>query len=253
MSQQTQVARVVPKYEAFIERFPTPEACAAASSAEVITMWAGLGYNRRALLLHRCAAAVVAEHDGELPCQLRELMDLPGIGPYTARALLAFAHEADVGVVDTNAARVLARWYNTTFNAPAAQAAADAEVPTGRGWAWNQAILDLGATICVKTTPHCGRCPVEKQCGWRGNGEDPAVGTAGVSGVQSRFEGSNRQGRGRLIDALRKAPVPEARVAEVMGWPEDLDRATRVVARMRQEGMVGQTEEVLHLVGQDPG
>ena len=109
MLQQTQVERVVPKYQAFLQRFPTVASCAASGVGEVVTLWAGLGYNRRAVNLHRCAGQVVNDHDGRLPCDLDALLALPGIGPYTARALLAFAWERDVGVVDTNAARVLAR------------------------------------------------------------------------------------------------------------------------------------------------
>src|SRR5690606_14991271 len=107
MLQQTQVARVLPRYSAFLARWPTPAMCAAASVGEVVEAWAGLGYNRRAVHLHRCAVVVVDEHGGRLPTDLPGLLALPGIGPYTARAVLAFAHEADeVGVVDTNAARV---------------------------------------------------------------------------------------------------------------------------------------------------
>jgi A/G-specific adenine glycosylase len=234
MLQQTQVARVVPKYEAFLERWPTPAACAAAPLGDVVTAWAGLGYNRRAVNLHRCAQQVVADHGGALPEDLGALLALPGIGPYTARAVLAFAFESDrVGVVDTNAARVLARWSGRTLKAKEAQELADGSVAPAAGWAWNQAMLDLGATVCTPRSPRCDGCPVAGWCAWRRAGRpdpDPAIGSAGVSTGQSRFDGSDRQGRGRLVDALRVGPVAGAELPSVMGWPDDPDRAARVAA-----------------------
>ena len=110
MAQQTHVARVAERWRPFLDRYPTPAALAAVDPAEVVRAWSGLGYNRRALNLHRCARAVVADHGGALPADLADLLALPGIGPYTARAVLAFAFEHDHGIVDTNTARVLARW-----------------------------------------------------------------------------------------------------------------------------------------------
>lgn len=240
MLQQTQVARVLPRYEAFLARWPTPATCAAAPLAEVVEAWAGLGYNRRAVNLHRAAALVAARADGAFPDDLAGLLALPGVGPYTARAVLAFAFEADVGVVDTNAARVLARWTGRSLRPAEVQAAADAAVPHGQGWAWNQAMLDLGATVCVPRSPRCDECPVTEWCAWRGAGlpePDPAVGSAGVSTGQSRFDGSDRQGRGRLVDALRTAPVAAPDLATVMGWPDDPERAARVAAAVVVDGL----------------
>ncbi len=246
MLQQTQVTRVVPKFEAFIERFATPAECAAAAPAEVIELWAGLGYNRRALNLHRCAQRVVTEHAGALPEDLEALLALPGVGPYTARAVLAFAFERDVGVLDTNVGRILARREGRRLSGRAAQDLADACVPVGHGWEWNQAILDLGATICTKRAPKCSSCPVFDGCAHQGVGDDPAVGSAAVPKPQSRFEGSDRQGRGRLVKALVAGPVPIDGVAAAFGW-EDPERTTLVLGTLIADGLVVERDGMLFL------
>jgi A/G-specific adenine glycosylase len=241
MAQQTQVARVAERWRPFLDRFPTPTALATEPVAEVVRWWSGLGYNRRARDLHRGAQAIVERHAGRLPCDLDELLALPGVGPYTARAVLAFAFERDHGVVDTNTARVLARWTGRPLRAAEAQARADAEVPAGQAWAWNQAMLDLGATVCRRRAPRCDACPVVDGCAWAGVGgaaPDPADGSAGVSGGQSRFEGSDRQGRGRLVEALRHGAVGRVDLATVMGWPDDPARAERVAAALVADGLV---------------
>ncbi|MDQ1396817.1 MAG: A/G-specific adenine glycosylase [Acidimicrobiaceae bacterium] len=241
MLQQTQVARVVSKYEVFLARFPTPAACAAAPPGDVVRAWAGLGYNRRAINLHRAAVAVVDHHAGRLPVQLDELLALPGIGPYTARAVLAFAYEADVAVLDVNARRVLARAFSC-----ADQSGADRLVPPGRGWDWNSAVLDLGATVCTSRAPRCGACPLVRSCAWAVAGypqPDPARRTA----RQSRFDGSDRQGRGRLVDALRLAPVAVGDLAAVMGWPDDQERAARVAGGVVADGLAVSDGEKMSL------
>ena len=251
MLQQTQVVRVVPRYTAFLRRFPTPAACAEAPLADVVRAWAGLGYNRRAVNLRRLATAVVERHGGHLPDDLASLVALPGVGPYTARAVLAFAFERDVGVVDVNAARVLARTAGRPVTAGELQARADALVPPGQGWAWNQAVLDLGATVCTKRAPGCASCPVAAWCGWRSSpaGVDPVVGSAGTGGTQSRFSGSDRQGRGRLVHALRTAPVAWSTVAEAAGWPGDDARARRVAATLVADGLACDDGALLRLPG----
>lgn len=241
MLQQTQVARVVPRYDAFLADFPTPARAAAAPVSAIVTAWEGLGYNRRAVNLHRTAQLVVSQHGGRLPDRLGELMALPGIGPYTARAVLAFAFERDHGVLDTNAARVLARAVaGRSLRPREAQDLADEQVPLGRGWDWNQAILDLGATICVKRSPRCHECPVSQACAWASSGfpdPDPATGTAGASTPQSTFLGSDRQGRGRLVQALRTGPLPVERVPDAAGWPDDPGRARRIADRLVGDGL----------------
>jgi A/G-specific adenine glycosylase len=251
MLQQTQVPRVVPRFEAFVERFPTPAATAAAPVAEVVRAWAGLGYNRRAVSLHRAAAAIGADHGGRVPGRLADLVALPGIGPYTARAVLAFAFEADVGVVEVNSARVLARAVaGRSLTPPTAQALADGLVPTGEGWAWNQGMLDLGATVCTRTAPSCGRCPIVDLCAWATAGRpepDPSRGSAGYGRRQSTFSGSDRQGRGRLVDALRRSPVALADLASATGWPSDPGRAGRVAADLVSDGLAVVVGDVLRL------
>lgn len=241
MLQQTQVTRVTPRYDRFLDLFPTAEACAQASVGAVVREWEGLGYNRRAVHLHQAATAIVADHDGRMPDDLEALLALPGVGPYTARAVLAFAFEQDHGVLDTNAARVLARAFpGRPMTRAEAQSLADEVVPEGRGWEWNQAVLDLGATVCTKRSPDCDACPVETHCRWAISGfpdPDPADGTAGASTPQTRFEGSDRQGRGRLVDALRSGPVPLERVADAAGWPDQPDRARWVADGLVADGL----------------
>ena len=241
MLQQTQVARVTERYVRFLDRFPTVVACATSPLGDVIEEWAGLGYNRRAVHLHRTATACVEQHGGELPATLAELLALPGIGPYTARAVLVFAHERDIGLVDTNAGRFVARCLaGRPLSAKEAQATADAGVPDGWGWTWGQAVFDLGASVCTKRDPRCDECPVRLHCAWAQAGfppPDPIEGSAGISAPQSRFDGSDRQGRGRLVDALRAGPVAVEELPAVMGWPDDPERAGRVAARVVADGL----------------
>lgn len=241
MLQQTQVARVTDRYVRFLDRFPTVAACASAPLGDVIDEWAGLGYNRRAVHLHRAANACVEHHGGELPEALEELLTLPGVGPYTARAVLVFAHERDIGLVDTNAGRFVSRALaGRALGAKDAQAVADGAVPDGWGWTWGQAVFDLGASVCRKRSPRCDECPIRAHCAWARAGfppPDPIDGSAGISAPQSRFDGSDRQGRGRLVDALRRGPVARGALAAVMGWPDDPDRAELVATTLVRDGL----------------
>jgi A/G-specific adenine glycosylase len=143
--------------------------------------------------------------------------------------------------VDTNAARVLARAVaGHLLSARQAQQLADEQVPLGQGWAWNQAVLDLGATVCTRRSPRCEECPIVRQCRWAATGwtgVDPADGSAGVSVPQSRFEGSDRQGRGRLVQALRTGPVSVDRLADAAGWSDEPDRATRIADGLVADGL----------------
>ncbi|MGH3441697.1 MAG: A/G-specific adenine glycosylase, partial [Nitriliruptorales bacterium] len=167
MLQQTQVSRVAARYLAFLDAFPTATRCAEAPAAAVIRLWDGLGYNRRARNLHRAAAHLAERHGGRVPDDLDALLALPGVGPYTARAVLSFAFERDVGVVETNIGRVLARAVaGESLSSGGAQRLADDLVPPGRSRAWNLALMDLGAEVCRKRDPRCHACPVASTCAW---------------------------------------------------------------------------------------
>ncbi len=237
MLQQTQAERVIPKWQAFLAAYPRPADCASAPLADVLRLWQGLGYPRRARNLRATAELVGEHHGGRLPDDLDALLALPGIGPYTARAVLAFAFERDVGVVDTNIARVLARTSGERLSSKRAQAIADSAVPHEHGWIWNQVIMDLGATLC-RPTPRCADCPLAATCVWHLGGHlgpDPSVGSAGVSGRQAPFDGSVRQARGRLLAALHDGARPVA----------DFD--ADVVATLVADGLVEVRDSVVVL------
>jgi A/G-specific adenine glycosylase len=236
MLQQTQAERVIPKWRGFLETFPTPSECARAPLGDVLGLWLGLGYPRRARYLHLASQQICA--NGEFPNSLDGLLALPGVGAYTARAVLAFAFEHDAAVVDTNIARVYARVRGAPMTTSQVQAAADEALPADEAWAWNQCLMDLGALLCRPLSPKCAECPLAAQCVWRGRGDDPAVGSAGVSARQSRFEGSDRQGRGRLMKALANGPTPVLELADKMGWPDQNERAVRVAASLLADGLI---------------
>ena len=243
MAQQTQVDRVIPRWLEFLERFPSPDETASAPLSDILRLWSGLGYNSRGKRLHEAARVLVAEHESQLPESLPALLELPGVGPYTARAILAFAFERDVAVLDTNVGRVLARLVGRTLGASEAQTLADALVPTGAGWAWNQALLDFGAIVCRKTEPGCHSCPLCRLCHFGNDqeGVDPASGSFGVSTKQSKFEGSDRQGRGRLMKALVQGPIRHEALADTMGWPAEFERASTVAQDLIHEGLIETT------------
>jgi len=240
MLQQTHVPRVLPRFDRFVSLFPTPRACAAASLADMLVVWQGMGYPRRCKNLQLAAQMMVNRFDGEVPSTLSELLELPGVGPYTARAVLTFAFDADVAVVDTNVARVLARISGKALNARAAQELADEWLPIGFSRDWNQVMMDFGATVCTARTAHCEECPVFAQCGWRGgmHGDvDPAKASAFTSKPQAKFAGSDRQARGKLMKALTVSGVASERLTVVMEIA-DVERAVYLAEALVKEGLV---------------
>lgn len=196
MLQQTQALRVVEPYLEFLARFPDVVTLARADASDVLRMWGSLGYNRRALNLWRAARAVA--DGGGFPRTVDELQALPGVGPYTARAVATFAFDADVGVVDANVRRVLDR----CLAPDDVQALADELAPRGWGARWNQAMIDLGAEVCRPRDPRCDVCPVRAMCSWNG--------VLRPARAAPRFETTSRYARGRIIDALRRGPSTRA-------------------------------------------
>jgi A/G-specific adenine glycosylase len=234
--QQTQVARGGPAWQAFTARFPTIETLAAATPADVLRAWRGLGYNRRAINLQRAARIVVDELGGCLPTNVAELERLPGIGPYTARAIASIAFGQPVGAVDTNVRRVIGRFVAgdaTAFAARDLEAMADRLASVDRPAEWTHALIDLGATVCRPRDPRCGGCPVRSHCRYAreashvqaarpgaASARRPATGRrlavtgrsgAGRPGARPRsvpFEQSTRWLRGRIVDRLREVDGP---------------------------------------------
>jgi A/G-specific adenine glycosylase len=213
MLQQTQVDRVLPYYMRFLERFPTVEDLAAAPTSDVIRIWSGLGYNRRAVNLQRAARAVVDELGGSFPDDPAELKKLPGIGAYTAGAIAAFAYERDVAFLDTNMRRVISRviYGSESVRESDAVGAATTLLPSGHGWTWNQALIEFGALQCTARRPACIICPLRDECA-----AYPTMQVAlQLKSSRSReaktapFESTTRYYRGRIVEALRSLPEDE--------------------------------------------
>ncbi|MGE3270739.1 MAG: A/G-specific adenine glycosylase [Chloroflexota bacterium] len=219
MLQQTQVDRVIPKYRQFLEAFPTLASLAAAPLAEAIRVWAGLGYNRRAVRLHAIARQAVERPDGQLPTTADELQTLDGLGPYTANAIACFASEAQVGVVDTNVRRVLGRVFADEIGleptaGPPLQRFAETVLPPGHAYEWNQALMDIGATVCTARAPRHDVCPLALHCTGRAllTTSGPASRAAERRPTYQTavpFEQTTRYFRGRIVDRCRDLPHGE--------------------------------------------
>mgnify|MGYP001813273155 FL=1 len=224
MLQQTQASRVIPFYQRFMGRFPTPEALAKAPLSDVLTVWSGLGYNSRAQRLQQAAAAI-AEHGW--PREVVGLEQLPGVGPYTARAVASIAFGAQVAASDTNLRRVLSRWHGEALAGKALDAAAALDIDDDAA-SWNQAMMDLGATRCRPRQPACGECPVREWCAGPGVYEPPRS--------QGRFEGSVRQVRGAIIRTLIRGPVGFAALVDHTAIEPDL--VAHAMESLLVEGLV---------------
>ncbi|MGZ4155144.1 MAG: A/G-specific adenine glycosylase [Actinomycetota bacterium] len=229
MLQQTQAARVVPAFERFLAAFPTVQALAAARVAEVIDAWDGLGYNRRAVALHRAAEAVVAEHAGVVPGDPAALRSLPGVGPYTAAAVASIAFGVGVVAVDTNVMRVVSRVVRVEGDG-AIGAAAAAWLDGNDPGAWNQAVMDLGREVC-RPVPRCGACLILTTCRSAGS-----VSTRGRRASGEPFDGSSRQLRGAVVTVLRhRRSLTLGSLANAVG--RDLTSVARAVRALEADGL----------------
>lgn len=242
MLQQTPVARVEPIWLAWIERWPTPSATAAAGSAEVLRAWGKLGYPRRAKRLHECAVVISTEYDDVVPRDVDTLLTLPGIGAYTARAVACFAYQASVPVVDTNVRRVVTRAVHGAADAPAstrdldmvaALLPSDDTAPT-----FSAALMELGATVCTARSPRCGICPLS-HCGWRSAGFPAST----VPRRVQRYAGTDRQVRGKLLDVLRDSTSPVTRAQLDVVWLTDPAQRDRALDSLLVDGLVEQTAD----------
>jgi A/G-specific adenine glycosylase len=236
MLQQTPVARVVPAHQGWLARWPTPAALAAEPAGEAIRQWGRLGYPRRALRLHQTATIVTARHGGTVPDDIDALLALPGIGSYTAAAVASFAFGQRHAVLDTNVRRVLARLVAgqpRPGRAPSAaeRRMAEALLPAQPAVAarWSVAVMELGALVCTAASPRCAGCPVARQCAWLAAGRPEAGDGTGPPRVRTqRYDGTDRQCRGRLLAVLRDGgggPVTQSAFDAVWADRAQLARA----------------------------
>ncbi|GAA3535703.1 adenine glycosylase [Aeromicrobium flavum] len=246
MLQQTPVARVLPVFDAWLERWPAPADLAASPSGEAVRAWGRLGYPRRALRLHAAAVAIVERHEGRVPATYDELLELPGVGDYTAAAIASFAHGRRAVVLDTNVRRVFARVVEgVQFPAPgvvraerdvAASLLPDDD-PTAARWA--AATMELGALVCTARSPRCEACPVAGLCRWR------ALGYPEHDGPPRRgqaWHGTDRQCRGRLLAVVRDAHEPVAPELMAAAWT-DAPQRERCLDSLLDDGLLDVTPD----------
>ena len=240
MAQQTQIARVVPAWRRFLIEFPTVVDLAVASPAQVLRAWQGMGYDRRARNLHRAARTMVAQHGGRVPGSIAALEALPGIGPYTARAVAAIAFGLPVGAVDTNVRRVLSRALGlTTPRAAEVQAAADASVHPTRPGDWTHALMDIGATLCRPTRTECAACPLHGWCISAGSPPAKAASqTRNGSPRPAAFPTTTRWLRGRILDRLRAAHRDTWTTVTAPIGVHDAAAVDRALAALDRDGVI---------------
>lgn len=239
MLQQTPVARVLPVYAAWMERWPTPAALADEPTGEAIRAWGRLGYPRRALRLHAAAVAIVERHGGRVPSTRDELLALPGVGDYTAAAIESFAFQGRAVVLDTNVRRVFARvvegiQFPAAGVTAAERALAAAVLPDRDEHRWAAATMELGAIVCTARSPQCTQCPVADLCRWRAAGYPAHDGPARKG---QAWEGTDRQCRGRLMAVLRDASGPVSKDALDRVWPDAVQRE-RALDGLVADGLV---------------
>lgn len=245
MLQQTPVVRVIPRLLEWLERWPSPADLAAVPPGEAVRAWGRLGYPRRALALHACAVAIAEHHGNRVPEDVDALLALPGVGPYTARAVASFAYGHRHPVVDTNVRRVLARTVlgqadpgppSTTRDL--ALMADHLPLPRADARAFNAGVMELGAIVCAARSPRCDECPVAGLCSWRAAGYPDYAGPRRTP--QRRYEGSDREARGRILAVLRTAtgPVDEDLLT---GDAPDPIQARRALAALVADGLAERT------------
>lgn len=247
MLQQTPVSRVIDPLAAWLARWPTPELLASVPVGEAVRAWGRLGYPRRAVRLHECAVAIVDRHGGVVPDEVDDLLALPGVGEYTARAVAVFAYGRRHPVVDTNVRRVLARAvHGQAQPAPPATrrdlADMETQLPADPAEArvMSAAIMELGAIVCVARTPLCGTCPIADRCAWRQAGYPEYLGP--TRAVQARYEGSDRQVRGLMLAELRASDRPVDGADLDALWPDAAQRE-RALAGLLADGLAVVTED----------
>jgi A/G-specific adenine glycosylase len=255
MLQQTPVARVLPAHAAWMARWPTPAALAAATAADAVRQWDRLGYPRRAIRLHAISRTLVDQHGGEVPSSPEVLITLPGIGPYTAAAVASFAFRQRHAVLDTNVRRVLARLVTGMALPPAATSAAERRLAESllpaegsRAARWSVAIMELGALVCTAARPSCNSCPVSGLCTWRQAGSPPAP----VRRAAPGYAGSDRQCRGRLLGVLRATAGPVS-AAELQSAWHDSGQQARALAALVTDGLVVSRADGCYALPGEPG
>ncbi|OBB73423.1 A/G-specific adenine glycosylase [Mycobacterium sp. 852014-52144_SCH5372336] len=243
MLQQTPVSRVEPVWLAWVQRWPTPSATAAASAADILRAWGKLGYPRRAKRLHECATVIAEQYDDVVPSDVETLLTLPGVGAYTARAIACFAYRDRVPVVDTNVRRVVTRVVHGRADAASSTrdlADVEALLPeTALAPKFSIALMELGATVCTARAPRCGLCPLST-CAWRSRGFPASPSPA--RRVQ-RYAGTDRQVRGRLLDVLRDNASPVTRAQLDVAWLSDTAQRDRALDSLLVDGLVEQTAD----------
>lgn len=244
MLQQTPVARVLPVFEEWMARWPTPAALAADSPGEAVRAWGRLGYPRRALRLHAAAVAIVERHGGAVPSDHAALLALPGVGDYTAAAVASFAFGQRHVVLDTNVRRVFARAidgaeFPSTSPTAAERRQATALLPIVDAHRWAAATMELGALICTARAPKCDECPVVDACRWHRDGSPAHVGAPRRG---QAWHGTDRQVRGRLMAVLRDTDGPVTKVALDEAWP-DADQRERCLDGLLDDGLAELTAE----------
>ena len=244
MLQQTPVVRVIPRLQWWLERWPTAADLAADSPGDAVRAWDRLGYPRRALNLHAAAVAITTNHNGVVPETVPELLALPGVGDYTARAIAVFAYGHRHPVVDTNVRRVLARAVQGVAEPgpPSTKrdlAAMEAELPKDivESRVANAGIMELGAIVCTARSPRCEECPLIASCAWRAAGYPAFEGVR--KPVQKKFEGSDRQVRGKILAELRASDIPVTAEEITLVWADAVQRE-RSLAGLLSDGLLYQ-------------